>query len=62
MTHLPDFDAERARLFIPHYELTLDDLPARGSSWSDTVMFAESFEGSVVYPEHEAMEFRERRS
>ena len=56
MAHLPDFDAERTRLFIPHHELTLDDLPAQGSSWSDIVMLAESFDGSVVYPEHAAME------
>lgn len=52
MAHLPDFDVERTRLFIPHYELALDGLPAQGSSWSDIVMLAESFDGSVVYPEH----------
>lgn len=45
-----------ARLRIPHFALTVGDLPAPGASWDETVIFAESFDSHVVYPEHDRLQ------
>jgi len=46
----------QSRLFIPHYALTVFDVPGLGASWSETVRFAGSFDGFVVFPEIQGME------
>jgi hypothetical protein len=46
----------KSRLFIPHYALTVYDIPAVGASWSETVQFAGSFDGYVVFPETQVIQ------
>lgn len=44
------------RLFIPHYALTVYDVPHVGASWSESVQFAGSFDGYVVFSETRLLE------
>jgi hypothetical protein len=56
MTPLPNFETERTRLWVPHYELRVDELPAPTASWSEMAVFAEFFPDQVVFPEKELLE------
>jgi hypothetical protein len=42
---------DRPDLFVPHYALTVDALPAPGAPWEQLIHFAGTFDGSVVLPE-----------
>lgn len=56
MTSSADFGDERTRLYIPHYDLTIAELPVSDASWSDIVGFAASWDGYAVCPEPAALQ------
>lgn len=47
---------ELTKLRIPHYALTVSDLPSPSVTWDEMTMFAASFDVCAVYPQHEAHE------